>query len=57
MKQYRHSIDKHTLEFPSGTLEKNETPKECAIKEVKEETGLTVNKLKKWEFYFQTVAV
>ena len=45
VKQYRHSIEKYTLEFPSGTLEKKETPKECAIKEVKEETGLTVTKI------------
>ena len=52
VKQYRHSIEKQTLEFPSGTLEKNETPKECAVKEVKEETGLTVKKLKKMGILF-----
>lgn len=46
VRQYRHSIDKYTLEFPSGTLEKNETPRECAVKEVKEETGLTIKKIK-----------
>ena len=43
VKQYRHSIEKYSLEFPGGLLEKNEKPKICAIREVKEETGIEIN--------------
>ena len=47
VKQYRHAINKYTYEFPSGTLEKKETPALCAKKEVLEETGHKVETLKK----------
>ena len=47
VKQYRHAINKFTLEFPSGLLEKKETPKQCARKEVLEETGHKIETLKK----------
>ena len=40
VKQYRHSIDKHTLEFPSGTLEKNETLKNALLKRLKKKQAL-----------------
>ena len=43
VRQYRHSIEKYSLEFPGGLLEKNEDPKNCAIKEVKEETGIDLS--------------
>ncbi len=47
VKQYRHAIDKYTLEFPSGTIEKNQKPSDCAKKEALEETGHKINKLTK----------
>ncbi len=37
--QYRHSLRRHILEFPAGTLEPGEKPEACAAREVIEETG------------------
>ena len=45
VKQYRHAINKYTLEFPSGLLENKETPSQCARREILEETGHKVKKL------------
>ncbi len=52
VKQYRHAINKYTYEFPSGTLEKKETPSLCAKKEVLEETGHKVETLKKMSILY-----
>lgn len=45
VKQYRKAIEKHTLEIPAGKLEKNEEPIQCAIRELREETGLIPGKV------------
>lgn len=39
VRQYRHAADDYTLEIPAGTLEPGEDPKECACRELEEETG------------------
>jgi ADP-ribose pyrophosphatase len=44
-KQYRYAIDKVLLEIPAGTLEENEEPKECAKRELLEETGYITDTL------------
>ncbi len=55
VKQYRHAIESMSLEFPSGLLDTKETPEECAIKEVWEETGLKVKKIISLGTYFADV--
>src|SRR5689334_14101643 len=41
VKQFRPAINGHSLELPSGHVEKNETPEQAARKELLEETGYT----------------
>lgn len=38
-KQYRPPIDAVTIEVPAGLIDEGETPEECAIRELREETG------------------
>ena len=46
VKQYRHAAQSYILEIPAGLLEKGETPMDCAIRELKEETGYTARKVR-----------
>ncbi|CAI7572042.1 ADP-ribose pyrophosphatase [Penicillium manginii] len=38
-KQYRPPIDKVVIEIPAGLIDAGETPEQCAVRELKEETG------------------
>lgn len=38
-KQYRPPINKVVIEVPAGLIDAGETPEECAVRELKEETG------------------
>ncbi|SCV33421.1 unnamed protein product [Fusarium fujikuroi] len=38
-KQYRPPINAVTIEVPAGLIDEGETPEECAIRELREETG------------------
>jgi ADP-ribose pyrophosphatase len=45
IRQYRRVIGQWLVEFPAGTLEKGEDPRECAERELKEETGYSAGKM------------
>ena len=52
VKQYRHATQKYLLEMPAGTIEEDESPEECAFREVEEEIGFRADKCEKLsEFY------
>jgi len=38
--QYRHAVGKYLLEIPAGTMEPDESPLNCAKRELEEEIGL-----------------
>lgn len=44
IKQYRPSIKSHTMELPAGQIDKNESPRKAAIRELYEETGYICKK-------------
>ncbi|MGL5694188.1 MAG: NUDIX hydrolase [Peptostreptococcaceae bacterium] len=46
VKQYRKAIEKELLEIPAGKIEIGENPKECAIRELKEETGYSAGNIR-----------
>lgn len=46
VKQFRKPIESIIWEIPAGKLEIGENPKECAIRELKEETGYTAQNIK-----------
>lgn len=45
IKQYRKPLDKVIYEIPAGKLEPGEEPRECAVRELREETGYTSGKM------------
>lgn len=45
IKSYRHIVDSVQVEVPSGYVDKGETPKQAAARELKEETGCTARKI------------
>ena len=45
VRQYRKAAERLTVEIPAGTLGKGEAPRDCAIRELKEETGYSASTL------------
>jgi len=46
VRQFRKAIEKALWEIPAGKLEQGESPKDCAIRELNEETGYSANNIK-----------
>ncbi len=45
IRQYRYSVKKVMIELPAGKLDMEETPDECAFRELEEEIGYKANRL------------
>lgn len=54
VKQYRHAIEKETLEIPAGKLEYGEIPMECGLRELNEEAGYDCEKLELVQSFVST---
>jgi ADP-ribose pyrophosphatase len=44
IRQYRYAADGYLYEIPAGRLDKGEDPRDCAARELKEETGCTAER-------------
>lgn len=42
VRQYRHNLRSHQVEFPAGTMNETEAPEAAAGREMEEETGFTL---------------
>lgn len=44
IRQYRYAADGYLYEIPAGRLDQGESPRDCAMRELKEETGCTAER-------------
>ena len=54
VKQYRHPARCDLLEIPAGKIEPGETPAECAAREVEQEIGFRVGRLRRLAEFYST---
>jgi len=47
IRQYRYPVDEEIIELPAGKLGADEDPRDCAVRELREETGCTASSVKK----------
>ncbi len=45
IKQYRYVVNSYIYEVPAGTMDPHEKPKDCAARELEEETGFAATEL------------
>jgi|SRR5579872_732810 len=52
IQQYRRAVGRHLWEVPAGKLEPGEDPVDCAVRELREETGYRCERMRElWTFY------
>ena len=54
VRQYRHAVGSFIYEIPAGKLHPGEDPRDCAVREVEEETGYKVGRLEPILSFFTT---
>lgn len=54
IRQYRYAADGYLYEIPAGRLDKGEDPRDCAARELKEETGCTAAQVEHLFSFFTT---
>jgi len=54
IRQYRHAAGRELIELPAGTLHDGEDPRECAIRELEEETGYLAAQMTERARFFTT---
>jgi len=52
VRQYRHAAGRELLELPAGTLDLGERAEDCALREIREETGFAAGKMVKVGEFF-----
>lgn len=52
VRQYRHAAEEVILELPAGAIESDETPENCALREIQEEIGMSAGKIQKIGEFF-----
>ena len=57
VRQYRHSVRQLVLEAPAGIIDTDETPEQCALRELEEEVGLIAGKLEKICSYHGSIGI
>ena len=55
IRQFRKAAEQVMFELPAGKLEKGEDPKEAALREFKEETGYTADRIRHAAAFYPTV--
>ena len=45
IRQFRHAADGYIWEIPAGRLDPGETPEQCAVRELEEETGMRAGRI------------
>jgi ADP-ribose pyrophosphatase len=57
VRQYRHGVHDFLWEIPAGKLDPGEPPEVCAVRELKEETGVTANRWTSLGLYIPAPAI
>lgn len=54
IRQYRYAANGYLYEIPAGRLDKGEAPRDCAVRELKEETGCTADQVEHLFSFYTT---